>query len=1076
VATSTFGGPSTSAGALVGRRLELSWLRTRFDLARHGFPHLVLIEGEQGIGKTRLANEALANARRTGATVLRGRCYEHLDLAYLPLRESLFAALARSLAGHPEREDDLRLLSQARARSEGDLGTGHSAEAIERERTRQLLALTELVIEFAADAPCVLFVDDLDWADAATVDLLRHLFFRLDDEQVPLLVLATSRADPRASAADAVAKLRSEPRTAVVSLHPLSELESTELARALRPGAPLEHARNVASASGGNPLLVEALGREGVTTAVAGTPAVLGGGPGHPVTAAIDAIVLALGDVTRTVVSTAAVLVAECTRELLGEVTGLDRAALDGAVREAVEAGVLVDDGATIVFSHPLYGHTAYTQASVPARRALHARAATTLRERRARGEPVGVRSIAHHVIAADEGIEPGGLEDCVRRAGDEALALGAWSEAARCYEALLGARMGPSVAADDASLHRLAGLSHRGNMQLAQAVAHFEAAIDLVGPEADAATLAELHLWRIRCGIGTREMLGVVADRGPLEALVDQIEAEHPELAAESLVELSQSYWVEWRMKKAAATARRAMAIAERCDDHSAYARATTALSVPQWTRYELRESLANLEDGVAHARAAADESVLAGGPLFRVPLVLTWLGRLDEAEARALECCAIADRAHYPLELGLPLAALTQISVLRGEFDQAEQYAHRALLIQRLSGYHWAAGLFLPALTCAHVARGQFELARDALATWAETADEMELATVDLLSRYVAACERGLAVQGAALPDLPRDPLVGADGWAAAAVEIARREGAPGDVRAAHDLLVEIDRRGGVCTSGLVTLVPRVLGASMDLLGDEEGAVAMLRRAITTAIELRADPERARAQIDLALILLRGGERRDALELLAAAVGTFRRLGMDFEAERAGQLAGPGGVETPRDDRLETNATSVIFFTDVVESTRLTEELGAAHYRGRARLVENAVTSAIVAHGGTIVPGISLGDGFIGLFATVGQAIDAARQCVVDVGPTGLHLHLAIHQGELIVDGPRIYGGAVNFAARVCGLSGPDEILVSAAIHAATAGSSRVMFVDRGEHALKGIMGQQRLYALIDAGETVQ
>ncbi|MET0160731.1 MAG: AAA family ATPase [Acidimicrobiales bacterium] len=1076
MAASVFGGPSTSAGALVGRRVELSWLRTRFDLVTRGFPHLVIVEGEQGIGKTRLANEALAHARRAGATVLRGRCYEHLDLAYLPLRESMFAALSRSLAAHPHREDDVRLLSQVRARSEGEPGAGQSAEVIERERTRQLLALTELVIEFAADTPCVLFIDDLDWADAATVDLLRHLLFRLDDEQVPLLVLATSRADPRARAAGAVAMLRSEPRTAVVLLHPLSELESTELARALDPSAALERAREIAAASGGNPLLVEALGREVGSSGVPGTPAVLGGVPGHPVTAAIDSTCRALAPTTRTVLSAAAVLVPECTRDLLADVSGVDRAELDRAVREAVEAGVLVDDGATLVFSHPLYGHTVYAQTSVPARRTLHASAATTLQERRERGEHVGVRSIAQHVIAADAGIERGVLDGYVRQAGDEALALGAWSEAARCYEALLGARAnGTTTAEERASLHRLAGLSRRSNLQLAKAVAHFEAAIDLVGPEADAATLADLHLWRIRSGIGTKEMLEVVADRGPLEALVDEIEADHPELAAESLVELSQSYWVEWRMKEAETAARRAMAIAEGCDDHSAYARATTALCVPQWARYELTESLASLEDGVAHARAAADESVLAGGPLFRVPLVLTWLGRLDEAEARALECCEVAERAQYPLELGLPLAALTQIAVLRGDFDQAEQYAHRALLIQRLSGYHWAAGLFLPALACAHVARGQFELAREALATWAETADAMELATVELLSRYVTVSERGLAVQGEPLPGLPRDPLVGADGWAAAAVVIARREGAPGDVRHAHDLLVEVERRGGMCTSPLVTLVPRILGTARDLLGDEEGAVAVLRGAITMADELRADPERGRAQIALALILLRRGERRAALELLDPAVATFRRLGMGPEAERATLLAGPGGVEAPHDDRLETNATSVIFFTDVVDSTRLTEELGAAHYRARARLLENAVTSAIVAHGGTIVPGISLGDGFIGLFASVPQAIAAARQCVVDVGPTGLHLHLAIHQGELIVDGPRVYGGAVNFAARVCGLSGPDEILVSAPIQAVAADNPRVMFVDRGEHAMKGIAGEQRLYALVDAPETV-
>ena len=152
-------------------------------------------------------------------------------------------------------------------------------------------------------------------------------------------------------------------------------------------------------------------------------------------------------------------------------------------------------------------------------------------------------------------------------------------------------------------------------------------------------------------------------------------------------------------------------MAIAELHDDHSAYARATTALAVPQWARYDLAGSLVTLEEGVRHARAAGDDSLLAGGPVFRAPLVLAWMGRFPEAETRAVECIDIADRTQYPLELGLPLAALTQLAIVRGEYDQAEQYAHRALLLQRLSGYHWASGLFLPPLACAYVARGQFE-----------------------------------------------------------------------------------------------------------------------------------------------------------------------------------------------------------------------------------------------------------------------------------------------------------------------------------------------------------------------------
>jgi class 3 adenylate cyclase/tetratricopeptide (TPR) repeat protein len=508
-------------------------------------------------------------------------------------------------------------------------------------------------------------------------------------------------------------------------------------------------------------------------------------------------------------------------------------------------------------------------------------------------------------------------------------------------------------------------------------------------------------------------------------------------------------------------------MAIAAAHDDHAAYARATTAVTVPLWTRYELEESLAVLDDGEAHARAAHDDALLSGGPVFRVPLVLTWMGRFDEAEPRALECCDIADRTQYPLELGLPLAALTQMAVARGQYDDAEQYAHRALLLQRLSGYHWAAGLFLPPLVCAHVARGQFAQARDALDTWAETADQLERASVDLYARWVTACERQLAVVGAPLPFLPPEPMVGGDAWAALAVELAQKEGATGDLAAARDLLVQIEARGGVVITGTATLAARHLGVAHDLLGDEEAAIATLERALAIAARLRADPERARIQTELAVIRLRRGEQREAFALLDAAVATFSTLDLAAEAARAAQLS--GASPSPAVEPIAPNAESIILFTDVVDSTRLTEELGAAHYRSRARQVERAVTGAILANGGTIVTGISLGDGFIGLFPSVAQAIDAAQRCTADVPPLGLHLHIGVHRGELIVDGDRIYGPAVNMAARVCALSGPDEILVSDPIRASLDGRDGVRLVDRGEHQLKGIAAPQRVYALV-------
>src|SRR6202022_1954332 len=124
--------------------------------------------------------------------------------------------------------------------------------------------------------------------------------------------------------------------------------------------------------------------------------------------------------------------------------------------------------------------------------------------------------AVAHHLVAGDA-VTDGDALRRVRVAADQALAVGSWSEAARGDEAALNA---PQSAVEQAELHKLAGLSRRGNLQMAQAVAHFEAALERAGANADPATRAELHLWRIRCAIGTHELLAVVADREPLEAL----------------------------------------------------------------------------------------------------------------------------------------------------------------------------------------------------------------------------------------------------------------------------------------------------------------------------------------------------------------------------------------------------------------------------------------------------------------------------------------------------------------------------------------------------------------------------
>src|SRR5262245_18695618 len=347
VSPAPLGATRDSAPQLVGRRRELSWLRSRLDLATRGYGHLVLVEGDAGIGKTRLVEEFLAGARSAGVAVVRGRSYEHLDLSYLPLREALFAPLARELVGQPGRERDVELLERMAALGDLDLADLPEGEAAEREHTRQMLALTRLVMEAARSRPTAVFIDDVDWADRATLDLTRHLLFRMADEPVALFLIGTTRSDPGARAAVGLSRLRHDPRVATLSLHPLSELEATEFARQLEPAGNVEHARQLAMAGNGNPLLIEALAQESRradTPDPLSTDGAVFGATHHPVTDAIATRLLTLGPEARAAARAAAFLQPGCNRDILAAASGLDAPTLEHALADAIAHGVLVDD------------------------------------------------------------------------------------------------------------------------------------------------------------------------------------------------------------------------------------------------------------------------------------------------------------------------------------------------------------------------------------------------------------------------------------------------------------------------------------------------------------------------------------------------------------------------------------------------------------------------------------------------------------------------------------------------------------------------------------------------------------
>jgi adenylate cyclase len=121
---------------------------------------------------------------------------------------------------------------------------------------------------------------------------------------------------------------------------------------------------------------------------------------------------------------------------------------------------------------------------------------------------------------------------------------------------------------------------------------------------------------------------------------------------------------------------------------------------------------------------------------------------------------------------------------------------------------------------------------------------------------------------------------------------------------------------------------------------------------------------------------------------------------------------------------------------------------------------------------HSGTPIEGKLLGDGVLAVFTSARQAIEAALGCGAAGESAGLPLHLGLHAGDVIrEDDGNIYGGAVNIAARISGLSAPGEVLVSQTVRDLARTSAGVSFEDRSDQPLKGVGEPVRVWAVREA-----
>jgi DNA-binding SARP family transcriptional activator/tetratricopeptide (TPR) repeat protein len=492
--------PRPPAAPFVGRGAELNALRAQYE-AIGDDGRVVVIEGEAGIGKTRLADELVAGLVGHGANVLVGRSYEdESGLPYAPVIEAIRGAIGRvdewrGTAGDSSIAGSARLVPElAGAQPGAELPPLEGPGAA----TRFFAGVWDTLAAAAGGSrPGVLLLDDAQWADDATLRLLTYGLRRLQGRRL-LLVLTwrTPHDHPLRRAVTASARAD---RGTVVHLDRLTPGSVETLVRSALPDVDKASvSRRLWEKTEGVPLLLV----EYLHALAAGDDWALPAGARDLMQSRLDPV----SETGRQVLSAAAVLGRSFDVETVRLVSGRSEEETVAAVEEVVRHGLVLERELTYDFGHDLLRGLIYDQTSLARRRLLHARAAETLRSPAARARHFtlagndGAAALAHAEAAALAGAVFANAESlahlhaavalghpdvtgCTLDIADVQMVMGDYADA------LISLRTAAAACAPDQVSeveHRLGRLHHRrGEYDLAQS--HLQAALSAAGAEARA-------------------------------------------------------------------------------------------------------------------------------------------------------------------------------------------------------------------------------------------------------------------------------------------------------------------------------------------------------------------------------------------------------------------------------------------------------------------------------------------------------------------------------------------------------------------------------------------------------------
>jgi DNA-binding NarL/FixJ family response regulator len=876
----------TSATTLVGRDHELRLLQHSLGAMSGGAScQVIVLTGEAGIGKSSLLSELVSSAQGLGYLALSARAAEFEPELPFGLVVDALEEYLQSVAGAVLTDldgEDLGALGRVfPTLRELDAGSDQPSSAAERFRVHR--AVRQLIERLASRQPLVLVLDDVHWADRASLELVEHLLRRPPDAPVLIAIAHRSgRADPRLlGAVEAAAR---EDLVEAVELGPLKPAEvATMLAKWGAGGG-----RGVFELSGGNPFYALELARAESTAL--GLSGRLGTATGVPAAVATS-IAGELGRFSesgQTVARSAAIAGDPFELDLALEISGVTQEDGLAALDELIAGDLLRPTNVPrrFRFRHPLVRQAVYESFPPGARLIAHERCAKTLARR---GAPAADR--AHHVEQSARPGDPAAVA-VLQEAGDSA-STSAPASAQRWFEAVLRLLPGDTPPDDRqrvllalAEVQAATGEFERSRASLLECIALAEA-----GGSA-------LEVGLITACAGTEQLLGRHEEaRTRLTSALGQVADTAAPEAVELMLHLAAGDIYRMDYDGMRGWGERALAASLTLDDPPLVAASNAVLAVACAVTTAVPEAQAYRSEAAALLDSLSDDELGQRiDALTNLSTAELYLHRYDEAGEHAKRGLAIGHATGQGGFSPILLPVLSNVLHMRGHIEEATELLDGAVGAARLLGNEQALGWNLLGQSFAAVAAGDLKTATSAAEESVAVTrglDDSLVSTFASLALADASFESGdpgraidivlTAAGGAELPLIP-------GGWRANYFELLTQ------------CWLDVGR-------------PAEAGRAADLAADV---------AADTGLPFVA----AIADRTAAAIALQKGDAADAAKRALAAATAAEGTGALVDASRARTLAGRALAVEDRDRAI----------AELERAVRELEAYGAVRYRQEA------------------------------------------------------------------------------------------------------------------------------------------